>query len=236
MEQVLAVATQNAAQQKTYALVDQHRELAPPGPVYVQAPDADWQEAILALMRRAYAVILWLPPDQEVRPSVTWEIEQLVLAGLQTRTIIVLPSPDQKAAHQHSVKQAATLLATLETATGQAGHADPLRVQHYEGMLRDSTITMKLCRTRDGDGLELAHRYVKDLPRLTWQQLLVNLPLLWLSPLVWDPRRKKRINAVVYESGVASLLTIVGKELYGLPFSARYPSHEPGPRAETAAL
>ncbi len=236
MEQVLALATQKTAKQKVYALVDQKRELAPPGPVYVRAPDSDWQEAILALMRRAYAVILWLPPDQDVRQSFNWEIEQVVLGRLQTRTIIVLPPPDQKVAYQRSVKQAAALLAAMETATGQAVHADRLRVQHYEGVLGDNTITMKFVRAQDGDGLRLIRRFVGDLPRLTWQQVLVNLPLLWLSPLVWDPRRKKRINALVYESGLASLLTIIGKELADQPFSVRYPSHEPGSRAGTAAL
>jgi hypothetical protein len=236
MEQVLAAATQETAKQKMYALVDQKLELAPPGPVYVRAPDADWQEAILALMRRAYAVILWLPPDQDVRQSFNWEIEQVVLGRLQTRTIIVLPPPDKKAAYQRGVKQAAALLAAMETPTGQAVDADPLRVQHYEGVIGDNTITMKFVMAQDGDDLRLVRRFVKDLPRLTWQQVLVNLPLLWLSPLVWDPRRKKRINALVYENGLASILTIVGKELADQPFSVRYPSHEPGPRAGTAAL
>ena len=235
MEQVLAVATQKTAKQKVYALVDQKRELAPPGPVYVRAPDDDWQEAIRALMRRAYAVILWLPPDQDVRRSFNWEIEQVVLDRLQTRTIIVLPPPDKKMAYQRGVNQAALLLATMETATGQAVHADPLRVQHYAGVLGNNTITMKFVRAQDGEGLRLIRRFVGELPRLTWQQVLVNLPLLWLSPLVWDPRRKKRINALVYENGLGNLLTIVGKELADQPFSARYPSNEPG-SAGAAAL
>jgi hypothetical protein len=235
MEQVLAVAVEKTAKQKMYALVDQKRELAPPGPVYVRAPDDDWQEPIRDLMRRAYAVILWLPPDQDLRPSFNWEIEQIVLGRRQTRTIIVLPPPDHKVAYQRGVKQAAALLAAMETTTGKVTQADPLRVQHYEGVLGDNTITAGFSKALDGDGLRLMRRYAKELPRLTWQQLLVNLPLLWLSPLVWDARRKRRINAVVYESGLSQLLAIVGKELANQPFSLRYPSHEPGSRTETAA-
>jgi hypothetical protein len=183
-------------------------------------------------MRRAYAVILWLPPDRIVGEGLDWEIEQVVQRGLQTRTIIVLPPPDKRVAYQRAVKQAATLLATMETATGLAVHANPLRVQHYEGVLGSNTVTMKFVRARDGDGLRLIRRFAGDLPRLTWQQMLVNLPLLWGSPLVWDPRRKKRINALVYESGLASLLTIVGKELADQPFPVRYPSPEPGSAGE----
>jgi hypothetical protein len=63
----------------------------------------------------------------------------------------------------------------------------------------------------------------------------VNLPLLRPSPLLRDPRGKKHVNAVVYESGVASLLTIIGIELAALPFPARYPSREPDSQAGTAA-
>jgi hypothetical protein len=37
-------------------VVDQSPELAPPRPVYVRATNDNRQEAILALMRRAYAV------------------------------------------------------------------------------------------------------------------------------------------------------------------------------------
>ena len=144
MEQVLAVAAEKTAKQKMYALVDQKRELAPPGPVYVRAPDDGWQKPIRDLMRRAYAVILWLPPDQDLHPSFNWEIEQVALDRLQTRTIIVLPPPITR-------------------------------------------------------------------------------------------RRTSGASSRQQSCGLSQLLAIVGKELAGQPFSVRYPSHEPGSRAETAA-
>jgi hypothetical protein len=232
MEQVLAEAVRKAAQQKVYALVDQHRELAPPGPVYVRVPNADWQEAIRKLMKRAYAIFLWLPAGQEVRDGLSWEIEQIVQAGLQKRTIILMPPPNNKAAHQRAVKDAALLLAAMETATGKMTEADPLRVQYYQGMLGDRATTMKFVAAEDGTGLRLVRRMVAEPKRLTWQRAVRNVLLCWLLPvyiLVFsDLRRNGRVNVLAYEQGLVKLLAAIRNELAGQPFSARYPNYQPG--------
>jgi hypothetical protein len=239
MEQVFAEAAQKGAKQKVYALVDQSRKLAPPGPVYMQVADAGWQDAISKLMMRAYVVFLWLPAGQEVRESLNWEIEQIVQAGLQKRTIIVMPSPRDKAAHQRAVKQAARLLAAMETVDGKAEQADPLRVQHYEGMLGDRVITMKFVTAEDGKSLRLVRRMVAERTPLTWQRAIRNVLLCWLLPiyiLVYsDRRRNGRVNVLAYEQGVIQLLAVIRNELAGQPFSARYPGYKPGATAETAA-
>jgi hypothetical protein len=238
MEQVFAEAAHKTVQQKLYALVDQSRELAPPGAVYVRVPNVNWQDAVLALMRRAYAVILWLPAGQDLRESFNWEIEQIVLAGLQDRTIIVMPPPNEKATYQRAVKQAAVLLAAMETATGKTALADPLRVQHYEGMLGDRTIAMKFAAAKDGNDPQLIRRLIADRRPLTWQRMIRNVLLFWV--MAWygfayfrDRRRNGRVNVWTYEWGVTSLLTIIRKELAGQPFLARYPSYRPDLSAET---
>jgi hypothetical protein len=239
MEQVFAGAAQKAVQQKVYALVDQRRQLAPPGPVYVRVPNADWQDAISTLTKRAYVVYLWLPAGQEVRESLNWEIEQIVQAGLQKRTIIVMPPPNNKVAHQRAVKQAALLLAAMETVTGRADQADPLRVQHYEGMLGDRATTMKFVTAEDGTGLRLVRRMVAEPKPLTWQRAIRNVLLCWLLPiyiLIYsDRRRNSRVNVLAYEQGLIKLLAAIRNELAGLPFSARYPGYEPGAGAEAVA-
>jgi hypothetical protein len=237
MEQVFAEAARKAAKQKVYALVDQRRELAPPGPVYVRVANADWRNAVSKLMKRAYVVFLWLPAGLDVRESLNWEIEQIVQAGLQKRTIIVMPPPNNKAAHQRAVKQAALLLAAMETVTGKAEEADPLRVQHYEGMLGDWAITMKFVTAEDGTGLRLVRRMVAEPKPLTWQRAIRNVLLCWLLPvyiLIYsDRRRNGRVNVLAYEQGLMQLLAAIRNELVGQPFSARYPDYEPGATAET---
>ena len=232
MERVFAEAAQKAAKQKVYALVDQRRKLAPPGPVYVRVVDTEWKGAISKLMTRAYAVFLWLPAGQDVRESLNWEVEQIVQAGLQKRTIIVMPPPNNKAAHQQAVKHAARLLAAMETVEGKAEQADPLRVQHYEGMLGDRATTMKFVTAEDGTGLRLVRRMVAEPRTLTWQRAIRNVLLCWLLPvyiLIYsDRRRNGRVNVLAYEQGLMKLLAAIQNELAGQPFSARYPGYEPG--------
>jgi hypothetical protein len=230
MEQVFAGAAQTAAKQKVYALVDQGRELAPPGPVYVQVRNADWQKAIQELIGRAYFIILWLPAGQAVRESFNWEVEQIVQGGLQKRTIIVMPPPNNKTSHQRAVKQAAVLLATMETVTGEAEQADPLRVRHYEEMLGDRATTMKFVTAEDGTGLRLVRRMVAEPRPLTWQRAIRNVLLFWM--MAWygfvyfsDRRRNGRVNVLAYEQGLIKLLAVIREELAGQPFSARYPGY-----------
>lgn len=239
IEQVFASAVQKTLRQKLYTVVDQRRELAPPGPVYLKAPNDNWQDPVLKLMQRAYAVILWLPAGQDLRPSFSWEIEQIVRAGLQRRTIIVLPSPNDKVAYRRAGQQAAVLLAALEMATGDTTQVNPLRVRHYEDMVGDKTLTMKFIAAPDGDGLQLIRRWIAEPPRLTWQRLLKNVLLSWLlawygMAVLWDRRRNGRVNVLAYEQGVTYFLASIRKLMANQPFSARYPNHESASGAETA--
>lgn len=202
LEQVIARSVHRALQQKTYALVDQSRKFAPPGPVYVRAPDQNWQAAVLPLIQQAHSVILWLPPGQDLRESFNWEVEQIVRCGLQRRTIIVLPPPDQQAdAYRRAGEQAAILLATLETPSGKVAEADKLNILHYKDQLGDQTVMAKFEMAEEGDR-QLLVRWFVQYPSRKWRL------------------RKPRVDASVYENGLVELLTGMEKEVTGPGFPA----------------
>jgi hypothetical protein len=208
MEQVISRSAQRALGHKTYALVDQKRKIAPPGPVYVRAPDADWQAAVLPFIQRAHSVILWLPPGQKLRGSFNWEIEQIVQSGLQHRTIIVLPPPDQQIdSYREAVGQAALLVSTMETASGRTSEADEEKIRCYAGELGDKTIAMRL-EAAKGEASKVLMRWFVMEPGRRWR--------FWRS----------RVDASLYENGLADLLTDIEKDLAGEPLLCRYPSLE----------
>jgi hypothetical protein len=216
MEQVIARSARQALRLDTYALVDQNRKLAPPGPVYVRAPDESWQEAVLALVQRAHSIILWLAPGQDLRASFHWEVEQIVQARRQFRTIIVLPPPDQQAdAYQQAVNQATVLLAAMESDTGKLADADPVYVRHYQDMLADNTLMAKFEAAEGGSGAVLRRWYATG--RRKW----------------WGGKMPLDVSA--YEKGLVFLITRTEGELAGQPFTARYPSRQPGDQDRTAA-
>ena len=211
LEQLIARSVHRGLQQKTYALVDQNRKLAPPGPVYVRAPNENWQAAVLPLIQRAHSIILWLPPGQDVHESFNWEVEQIVLCGLQRRTIMVLPPPDQQIdSYRQAVAEAAVLLATMDTVSGKTTDADQLKIQHYRDKLGEKTLIMRLETAADGDGQVLMRWFVQD-SRRRWRL------------------GKSRVHASLYENGLADLLTSIEGDLAGQPFSVRYPLN-PGQR------
>lgn len=217
MEQVIARSARKALRLDTYALVDQNRKLAPPGPVYVRAPDESWQEAVLALVQRAHSIILWLAPGQDLRASFHWEVEQIVQARRQFRTIIVLPPPDQQAdAYRQAVNQATVLLAALESDTGKLADADQVCVRHYQDMLGDNTLMAKFeAAAAGGSGAVLRRWYTTG--RRKW----------------WGGKMPLDVSA--YERGVAYLITCAEGELGDQSFSARYPSRQPDDQDRTAA-
>ena|SRR5690242_7747225 len=61
MEQVIARSARQALRLDTYALVDQNRELAPPGPIYLRASNESWQKAVLPLVQHSDSIILCWP-------------------------------------------------------------------------------------------------------------------------------------------------------------------------------
>jgi hypothetical protein len=189
-------------------MIDQDRKYSPPGLVYMRAPHENWQEAIDALLRSAHSIILVLPPDEDLRDSFNWEVEQIVLHGLQARTIIVLPPYDRDAdKYQQARERAAVLLATMETFAGTVTDADPLKVLHYEKSIRERTLVMKFDTVRHGYAENIAQWREADVPKR------------------WSRRfRKRRVTASLYVMLVACALREVERELRGKPFAVRYPT------------
>jgi hypothetical protein len=216
MEQVIARSARQALQLGTYALVDQNRKLAPPGPAYLRAPNESWQDAVLPLVQRADPIILWLAPGQDLRASFHWEVEQIVQAGQQFRTIIVLPPPDQDAnVYRQALSQAAVLLAALESATGKVANTDPARVRRYQDTLGDNTLIAKF-ETPAEAGSDATLRRWYSTGRRSW-------------------RRKVRLGAFHYETGLVSLMTSAEEEPAAISSTARHPSRQPDDQDTAAA-
>ena len=132
VEQVIARSARKVAGLATYAVVDQKRRLAPPGPVFVSATDDEWQEAVSTLIRRAHSIVLLLPPGQEIRDSFRWEIDQLTQRGLQSRVTIVLP-PDRLYRHDFPKRfhDACIVAAALEGFAGSIDDVDPMKLTSW---------------------------------------------------------------------------------------------------------
>jgi hypothetical protein len=149
LEQVVAVAAKRALGMKTYALVDQQQLLAPPGPVWLRTPTEgdDWQRPVEALIQRAHTIVLILPPGQEIRPSLAWEVRQVTLRDLQGRVLIVLPPPDRhREAYLRAHHQACRVLTALEGVLGDPDDVDELKVAGYEQVIPTQVIGARMSR------------------------------------------------------------------------------------------
>lgn len=151
MEQAIARSARKALGLKTYALVDQDRRLAPPGPVWMRSPHDQWQGAVRTLIRRAHSIVLILPPGQGIRDALKWEIDQITQHGLQTRLVLVLP-PAQvyRAEYPRAFLDACVITAALEGFAGSVDDVSTLLVHQLELTLHERTQVVKYCRTRPG--------------------------------------------------------------------------------------
>lgn len=197
-EQLVARAARKVLGFKAYAMVDQDRRLAPPGPVYMRAPHDRWQPAVQALIRRAHSIIMILPPGEDIRHSFQWEIEQITRLGMQARVIVVLPPPGQDApAYTRSLQQACLILAAFEEFAGTIDEVDSLRVHHWEMTLSERTILLK---------------YIQDTGPVP-QELRC-----WEAP----KRMPRRTRYKIYERALEAALATTRSELADLDFSMRY--------------
>jgi hypothetical protein len=166
IEQVIARAARKSLGLTTYAIVDQDRRLAPPGPTYLRAPHDRWQAAVRTLVRRAHSIVVILPPGQDIRDSFKWEIDQLTHHGLQSRVIVVLP-PDRlyKNDYPQAFQHACVLAATMEGFAGSIEDVLSLRVLDLEASLSERTHVVKYCRSNSGETPVLRWWYVKKRGR-----------------------------------------------------------------------
>ena len=200
IEQVVARAARKTLRLRTYAIVDQDRRLAPPGPTYLRAPHDEWQIAALTLIRRAHSVVLILPPGQEIRSSFKWEISQLVEHGLQSRVIIVLPPdrlyPDD---YPQALRQARVLVGALEGFTVEGADLHPPERTHV----------LKFCRSTAFEDPQL--RFWDFRSFIEEYQPKV---MRWVKWGLWIP---------FYRNALRDAFDSTERELSTLNFGARYP-------------
>ncbi|MGI5466416.1 hypothetical protein [Streptomyces sp. CA-132043] len=199
MEQIVARATRKSLKMQTYALVDQDRRLAPPGPRWMRSPHDQWQTAVRTLIRRAHSIVLILPPGQGIREALKWEIEQITQHGLQTRLTVVLPPARlHKADYSRAFTDACVIMAAMEGFAGSIDDVNSLVVHQLELTLHERTQIVKYCRTRPH---ELAH-------------------LRWWFP---TKRLRRKESMRFFQRTLATALQTTEQELSGLSFESRYP-------------
>ncbi|WP_433273787.1 hypothetical protein ACQPZF_19985 [Actinosynnema sp. CS-041913] len=138
MEQVVTTAARTTLDMKTYGIVDQRTTFAPPGPILMRAPDAEWQSVARSLIRRAHVIVLILPPDRDFGDGFQWEVEQIRRYGAQSRVIVLLPPGDRdEETHEAALRRACVLLALLD------GEPDHFRIHEYELMLPATTLLIR---------------------------------------------------------------------------------------------
>lgn len=149
LEQVVALAIRRSIGIKTYAMVDQEQQLAPPGPVYLRSPHAEWRDVIAKLLDQAHHILLLLPPVHNLGESFGWELEQIAQKNLQSKVIAVLPPWDKRDAGRHTQARdhVCVILAALEGFAGSIDNADPLKVLHYDRVLPSTVLVVKFRET-----------------------------------------------------------------------------------------
>lgn len=199
IEQVVARSARKALGVKAYAVVDQDRRLAPPGPAYVRISHSQWRPVVLQLIRRAHSIVIILPPGQGIRESLKWEIDQLTQHELQSRVILVVP-PDRlyPVDYDRAFANACVLAATLEGFAGSVDDVDPLRVHDLELTAPPRTHVMKYIRSG-----KTVH------PQLHW----------------WYANRRRVAWIRFYLHALFQAFITVKRELSSLGFDARYPYH-----------
>lgn len=205
LEQGIALAIRQTFGMKTYSLVDQDEEYAPPGPVYLRASHAKWRNSVKVLIGRAHTILLLIPPGQEIREAFAWEIEQITHYNFQTRVIVVLPPwsrDDDGQGYEVARHQTCVILAALEGFAGSIDEADPLKVHHYELELPKIPVLVKLLESEN----------IRDFPIRG---------VFHFSLHAMDKQRT--IPLATYTRGIVKALKLTTSELSELSFNARYP-------------
>jgi hypothetical protein len=209
IEQVIARAVRRSLRLKTYAIVDQDRRLAPPGPIYLRAPHDKWQHAAQTLIRRAHSIVLILSPGQDIRSSFKWEIEELTRHELQSRVVIVLP-PDRLYSDDYpqAFQYACVVVDALQGFAGSVDDVDPLRVLDFKRKITGRTHLLKYCRSS----------FFAESKLFTWDfdSFRESTPraLKWVRWGLWIK---------FYNRALAEAFGTTERELSKLGFAARYP-------------
>lgn len=193
LEQVVARSTQRQLGMASYAMVDQDRTLAPPGPIYLRAPHSEWKKPAAALIRRAHTIAILLPPGQSLRAAMEWELQEIIRLRRQSRVLIVLPPADRREYnHARARRQAGVLLAALEGLPSGIQNVPKARIEHYLSELPDRVMVVKV--RQDGGAS------------------------FWYG----EQRRWRKIATETYTAALGEALDANEAEFAGRGFAARY--------------
>jgi hypothetical protein len=229
LEQVVARAFDRRLGLPCYAMVDQNRTFAPPGPIYLRAPHGDWQPAVDELIRRARAIVLILSPKQELRDAVWWELHKILGYGYQPRLTILLPPFDQNpAVYREARERLCVILAALD---------DPLSFNDdlidLHGNINEARISDRIARY--DEFLPAKAPLAISFFRENDDQILIN----WWGA---DPdakqnrtfyRARKKVAASTYLDALRMAFDVQEPELAKVSFNGRYPwsDHQPSVRS-----
>lgn len=198
LEQVVAAAARRHLGVRAFAMVDQNLELAPPGPVYLRAPHTQWKQPAGELIRRAHTIAILLPPRQDLRAALEWELKEIIRCRRQSKVVIVLPPCDGwRYDYPTARRQACVLLAALEGLPSGIGDVPVSRVNRHLAEMPERALVGKV--NRNGDA--------------TW----------WFTPKA----RTLTIGSGSYAGALDKALEANEKEVAGLGFSARYGRRSP---------
>ncbi|HEY6794678.1 MAG TPA: hypothetical protein VI248_08345 [Kineosporiaceae bacterium] len=209
LEQVVSTAVRDVLGLDTYAVVDSALTLAPPGPVYLRAQHSEWKVPVRALIRRAHTVFILLPPGQDLRPSLAWEVAEIVRAGRQDRVIVVMP-PSRRGDRVDGellARGAAVAVALL-----RRRHLDEVTPEECEAVVRGfpSRNIFLIGVGDDPRGVRLM-MLQPGAVRRWWQ---------------WGPRR---LTDTAMRDGLRQVLRSKDDAWRGRDFDQRYPWHPGGP-------
>lgn len=214
MEQLVAKAARNSLGIETYGIVDQSVSFAPPGVSFIRVSNGEWKTVAQELIRRAHTIVLILHPDQEIRQGFSWEIEQIVRFGIQSRVIIALPPCDDDVyGHQKTLVQACVILALLD-GSGQQAELNHFNLYEYQLLLSPTTL---LARYRERGGPDAWQALPEDasgpeVERRGWRK----------ETRKKKNKRKKVVGDVTYLPGLAEMFHEIERDMSELSFKARY--------------
>jgi hypothetical protein len=211
LEQVIARAVREELGQVLYAVVDQTRELAPPGPAYLRAPHHDWRGAVQAMILRAHTIVILVPLDQDLRADFEWELAEIVKARRQARVILVLPPPDQDRDAAGRVRRRAAAVAAALEQSRRLSSVPARDVERIDAGLPPDVLVLRLRRY----GPEFRVDPWFAVPgRSTWLQRL------WLLPT--RAPGTARVGSGTYLDCLRPALAACEDQLAGLSFESRY--------------
>lgn len=211
LEQVISRTVRDTLGLDTYAVVDDALPYAPPGPVYLRATHTEWKVPVRALIRRAHTIFILLPPGQELRPSLAWEVAEIVRARRQDRVIIVMP-PSMRGVHVDPVvlaRGAAVMTALLQQRPLAEVTPEEVRAA-VQGFPQQDVV---LIGVADDPGGALLWMLQPGPPRRSWQ------------------RGRQWLSDAAIRQGVRQVLESKEQAWRGRAFEGRYPWRPGDPRA-----